>query len=53
MKTFIIKLKKSNSEQRSIHRKEFLSFQEAVSEAYMIRAGLGYSWTIDSVVTEE
>lgn len=53
MKTFVIKLKKNNSEERSIHRKEFWSFQEAASRAYMIRAKLGNNWVIDSVAEEQ
>ena len=53
MKTFIIKLKKTNSEERSIHRKRYMSFQEAASKAYMIRAKLGSSWTINSITEEQ
>lgn len=53
MKTFLVKLKKNNSEERAIHRLQFLTFQDAVSKAYMIRAGLGNSWIIDSVSEEQ
>ena len=52
MRTYIIKLKRNNSEENVIHRKQFLSFPEAASGAYMIRAKLGNSWIIDSVAEE-
>jgi len=53
MRTYIIKLKRTNSEENVIHRKQFLSFPDAATGAYIMRAKLGSSWIIDSVAEEQ
>ena len=49
MKKYIIKMKNTKSEQYNIQNKDFVSFPEAASHAYMQRAKMGSHWEIVSV----
>lgn len=53
MKSYTIKLRKRDSEQRAIMMKEFLTFAEAASWSYTKSNKLGHSWYIESVSEKE
>ena len=49
MKKYIIKMKNEKLERYDIQNKNFVTFPEAVSYAYMLRAKKGLHWEIISV----
>lgn len=49
MKNYIIKIKNTKSEEYKIKNKDFVTFPEAVSHAYMQCAMMGSDWEIISV----
>lgn len=49
MKQYTIKLKKRKAEEHVLSVKEFMSFSEAASWAYVKRSKLGYGWYIQSI----
>lgn len=49
MKSYTIKLRKRDSEQRAIMIKEFVTFPEAASWSYIKTSKLGKDWYVESV----
>ena len=49
MKKFIIKMKNKDSEEYKIENKQFVTFPEAVTHAYIQKAKRGSNWEIVSV----
>jgi len=49
MKSYTIKMRKRNSEERAIIIREFFTFPEAASWSYVKSNKLGQDWYIESV----
>lgn len=52
MKTYAIKMKSNSSREHRIRRKDFISFSEAASWAFLERIKMGEGWSIISVGEE-
>ena len=52
MKTYSIKMKSATSQEHLLRRREFLTFSEAASWAYIARNKMGEEWLIVSITED-